>query len=68
MSEKFKEYKSPLMRLKGKIVKATLMVADSANYYVGTLSDSDGVSLLLSTSQGLVYLPSGFLIAVEVQK
>ena len=68
MSEKFKEYKSPLMRLKGKIVKATLMVADSANYYVGTLIDSDGESILLSTSQGLVYLPSGFLIAVEVQK
>ncbi|AGO61405.1 hypothetical protein [Ferroplasma acidarmanus] len=68
MSQKIKDLNSPLLRLKGKSVKATIMVADSANYYSGTLIDTDGESILLSTSQGLVYLPSGFLIAVEVQK
>jgi tRNA uridine 5-carbamoylmethylation protein Kti12 len=68
MKQKIDEYKSPLIRLKGKTVKATVMVADSVNYYTGTLVETDGEAVLLRTSAGLIYLKGGFIISIEVLK
>lgn len=68
MKQKIEESRSPLIRLKGKTVKATVMVADSVNYYTGTLAETDGESVLLRTTAGQIYLKGGFIISIEVLK
>ncbi len=68
MSQKIKDFNSPLLRLLGKSVKATVSVSDSVNFYYGTLIATDGESVLLGTVVGQVYLASGYIISIEVQK
>ena len=66
MTEQFKNLKNPLLRLRGKMVKVSVAIADSVNFFTGILSETDGESVLLGTAAGQVYLASGYIISIEV--